>query len=63
MRKPKSPSFLNYIMGRIDFYKELGNEPRANAIRGTYFLDIPYSNNDILGVYRCEILSKEQIIK
>lgn len=50
-------------MGRIDFYKELGNEPRANAIRGTYFLDIPYSNNDILGVYRCEILSKEQIIK
>lgn len=26
MRKPKSPSFLNYIMGRIDFYKELGNE-------------------------------------
>lgn len=29
MRKPKSPSFLNYIIGRIDFYKELGNEPRA----------------------------------
>ena len=30
MRKPKSPSFLNYIMGRIDFYKELGNEQRAD---------------------------------
>ena len=30
MRKPKSPSFLNYIMGRIDFYKQLGNEQRAD---------------------------------
>ena len=30
MRKPKSPSFLNYIMGRIDFYKELGNERIIN---------------------------------
>lgn len=30
MRKPKSLSFLNYIMGRIDFYKELGNEQRAD---------------------------------
>lgn len=30
MRKPKSPSFLNYIMGRIVFYKELGNEQRAD---------------------------------
>ena len=30
MKTPKSPSFLNYIMGRIDFYKELGNEQRAN---------------------------------
>ena len=30
MRKPKSPSFLNYIKGRIDFYKELGNEQRAD---------------------------------
>ena len=30
MRKPKSPSFLNYIMDRIDFYKQLGNEQRAD---------------------------------
>lgn len=30
MRKPKSPSFLNYIMDRIDFYKKLGNEQRAD---------------------------------
>ena len=30
MRKPKSPSFLNYIMERIDFYKQLGNEQRAD---------------------------------
>lgn len=30
MRKPKSPSFLNYIMGRIDFYRKLGNEQRAD---------------------------------
>lgn len=30
MRKPKSPSFLNYIMDRINFYKELGNKQRAD---------------------------------
>ena len=30
MRTQKSPSFLNYIMGRIDFYKQLGNEQRAD---------------------------------
>lgn len=29
-KRIKSPSFLNYIMDRIDFYKELGNEQRAN---------------------------------
>lgn len=29
MKTSKSPSFLNYIMGRIDFYKQLGNIPRA----------------------------------
>ena len=30
MKAQKSPSFLNYIMGRIDFYKQLGNEQRAD---------------------------------
>lgn len=30
MKTPKSPSFLNYIMGRIDFYKQLGTEQRAD---------------------------------
>ena len=53
-----------YIDGKTDtLFVNSQLEPRANAIRGTYFLDIPYSNNDILGVYRCEILSKEQIVK
>lgn len=28
-QKTKSPSFINYILGRIDFYIQLGNEPRA----------------------------------
>lgn len=53
-----------YIDGKTDtLFVNSQLEPRANAIRGTYFLDIPYSNNDILGVYRCEILGKEQIVK
>lgn len=29
-QKTKSPSFLNYIMDRIDFYRKLGNEQRAD---------------------------------
>ena len=36
MRKPKSPSFLNYIMERIDFYRKLGNEQRADRWIGDY---------------------------
>lgn len=28
-KKQQSPSFLNYIMGRIDFYKGIGNNHRA----------------------------------
>lgn len=35
MKTAKSPSFLNHIMGRIDFYKQLGNIPRAQRYQVT----------------------------
>lgn len=34
MRQRRSPSFLNFIIGRIDFYSRIGKTERANRYKG-----------------------------